>query len=159
VFLYALIAGAFLALVLLVHAVAARTVAFLKWPFVLFVLTYLVVQSADPLVDRFTGRDTVQLHVLNESGHTIERLDVFGRGDLVSIDSLPAGSRATRAFRGRLNNYGARDYYTNRVSVAWYSGGRWRERVLVHEDVVIHDSMVIVIPALDSALIGGSPRR
>jgi hypothetical protein len=158
-FVYSIIVVALLVVVLLIHAVAVRTVAYLKWPFVLFVLAYLVVLSASStLMLRLSGADTVHLRVLNESGAVIERVDVFGRGDLVSIARLQADSGEVRAFRGRLNNYKARDYYSNRVAVTWYARGRWRERVLVHEDVVIGDSMVIVFPSLDSVQTGATGR-
>jgi hypothetical protein len=94
--------------------------------------------------------------VLNESGELIEQVDVFGRGDHVRIDSIPADSAAARLYRGRLNNYRARDPYTNRVAITWYAAGRWRERVLVSEWVVIGDGMVVVFPTLDSVMIATS---
>ena len=89
-FTYAIIVAGLLLPVLLVHAVAARTIAFLKWPFVLFVLTYLIVISAsDIMLTRLTGSDTVRLHVLNESGELIDRVTIFGRGESIRIDSIP----------------------------------------------------------------------
>jgi hypothetical protein len=153
VLLYSLIVAVVLVLVLLVHALTAGTIAFLKWPFVLFVLTYLVLSVNDMVSDRLTGRDTVQLYLQNESGESLTYLTVFGRGESARIDSIPAASGVAVSYRGRKNNDRARDGFSNRVGVSWVAGGRRRERILVGEAVGIGDSLIIVFPAPDSVLI------
>ncbi len=63
-FVYAMMAAGLLLVILLVHSVVARTLLYLKWPFVLFTLTYLVLTSSRDLVlPRLTGSDTVRLRV------------------------------------------------------------------------------------------------
>ena len=154
---YALVFGLMVALVLvvvlLVHAVAAGTTAFLKWPFVLFVLTVLSLSVNEVVYDRLGGRDTVRLHLLNESGGTITWLDVFGRGESVRIDSIPDASRVVVSYRGRKINYRTRDEFSNRIGVNWVAAGRQRERILVDQWTVIPDSLIIVFPAPDSVLL------
>lgn len=145
-----------LVVVLLVHAVEARTIAFLKWPFVLFVQTFLSLSVNEVVYDRLGGRDTVQLHLLNESGGSITWLDVFGRGENIRIDSIPDASGVVVAYRGRKVNYRTRDGFSNRISVNWVAAGRQREQILVDQWSVVPDSLTIVFPAPDSVLIAPS---
>lgn len=149
----ALIAAACLVLMLLAHGVAARTAAVLKWPSVLFVLTYLVLQASGVPMARLTGSDIVRVQVVNESGKSIQYLDLFGRGDQVRLDNIPTGGSTVAVFRGRERDDRARDRYSNRVGVSWHIDGRWRERMLVGEAVRIGERMTIVFPAADSVLI------
>jgi hypothetical protein len=146
-----------LVVVLLVHAVKARTVALLEWPFVLFALLFLSASVNQAVYDRLGGRDTVQLRLLNESGGSIMWLDVFGRGESVRIDSIPDASSVVVAYRGRKINYRTRDRFSNRISVNWIVAGRQRERILVDQWSVVPESLLIVFPAPDSVLI--APRR
>jgi len=153
-FVYAMMAAGLLLVILLVHSVVARTLLYLKWPFVLFTLTYLVLTSSRDLVlPRLTGSDTVRLRVENRTGVTIDKLAIFGRGAHLGFDRLRADSAKVAAFRGRKLNFQAGDPYSNRVWATWYAGGQWRERLIVGQSRVIGDSMIIQFPTLDSVTV------
>jgi hypothetical protein len=143
-----------LVVVLLVHALEARTLRYLKWPFMLFTLNYLVVTSSrDFVLPRLTGSDTTQVRVVNRTGVPIHIFEIAGRGAHATLDSLPSDSAETTPFRGRAINFQAGDPYSNRVSIFWYAGGKWHERCIVDPTRVIRDSLIITFPAPDSVTV------
>ena len=153
-FVFAMMTAGLLVLVLLVHAVESRSVRYLKWPFLLFTLTYLVMTTGNDLVlPRLTGSDTVRLRVVNAAGETIEHVEFHGRGAYRALRRLPSGTATVTTFRGREINFQAGDPYSNCVSVAWNAGGRRRDRVIVDRSRVIGDSMIVHFHAPDSMTV------
>lgn len=150
---YSLIVAAALSLWLLAHAIAARTLAFIKWPFVLCVLTVSLLSVNREWTDQLLQHDIVRLHMQNESGGSIVFIDVFGRAETLRVDSISSGSEVVARFRGRDLDRRTRDKPSNRIGVSWKAGGKWHERLLVDEDVVIGDSLIIIFAAPDSVRI------
>ena len=152
--LVSMMSALLLVVVLLVHALEARTLRYLKWPFMLFTLNYLVVTSSrDFVLPRLTGSDTVQVRVVNRTGVSIDVFEIAGRGAHVMLEHLPNDATQTAAFRGREINFQAGDPYSNRVWVIWYAGGKWHERCIVDRSRVISDSLILTFPALDSVTV------
>ena len=152
-FFYALMLAGLLVIILLIHAVDARTLVYLKRPFVLLALTCLLMISFDRVMSRLDGSDTVRLRVVNGTGVTIDRVEIFGRSDHIEFDTLRADSSRIVAYRGRKMKSQAGDSHPGQVRVTWHAGGQRRERILVQEFHVIGDSMVILFPRLDSVAV------
>jgi hypothetical protein len=153
-FVFSLMAAVLFVALLLIHSISARTLIYLKWPFVLFTLTYLVLKSSrDFVLPRLTGSDTFHVRVFNGSAETIDIVEIFGRGNHVTFEGLRADSIKSAAYRGREINFQAGDPYSNRVRVFWYAGGKWREQGLVDGSTMIGDSIVVVFRTSDSVAL------
>ena len=153
-FVFAMMVAGLLVIGLLVHAVATRSVHHLKWPFLLFTLTYLVMTTGEDFVlPRLTGSDTVRLRVVNATGERIERVEFYGRGAYRALGGLSADTATVTTFRGREINFQAGDPYSNCVSFAWYAGGRRRDHVIIDRSRVIGDSMGVYFHTPDSVTL------
>lgn len=151
---FSLFAALMLSTGLLIHAIGARTLAFVRWPFVLFVLTVLVMNVSERVTDRLNGDDTVPIRLMNESVQPIQAVEIFGRGEGARIDSIPAKSAVVVRYRGREINFKTRDWLSNRIRVRWVAAGLEREQIIVDQMSVFNDSLIVVFPAPDSVRVG-----
>ena len=133
-----------------IHAVATRSLKFTKWPFMLFSLMYIVLLVSRDVRPMLSLSNTFHIRVENRSGALLPDVHVFGRGDEVRFENLAAESSAVGIHRGREIDYSDRDSYSNRISVIWYDGMRWRERQIVDRYRVVGDSIVVIISSGDS---------
>jgi hypothetical protein len=150
---YSLVIIAIGAVVTAIHAAVARSVEFAKWPFILFTLTYVVLMVSRTITPRLSSSDMFYIRVENRSGTLLPIVHVFGRRDEVRFDSLSAESSAVAIHHGRTIDYSDRNSYSNRVSISWSDGERWREKPIVHQYVGISDSLVVIILADDSVVV------
>lgn len=152
--LYVLMAAGCLAIVLIGHAIATRTVGHMRSTILLMGLAVALLSFTRPVTSRLSGRDIVHLLVRNDTPEPIEWVDIFGRGAHVRIDRVMAAATVSVRYGGREIDYRTGDPFSNRLTVSWQAGGRARERVVVHEWAVIGDSLALTFVTSDSVVAG-----
>ncbi|TVR58320.1 MAG: hypothetical protein EA422_16285 [Gemmatimonadales bacterium] len=141
------------AALLLVHGLLTRSHEWLKWPFILLVLTVLTFNAAASATQFLGVRDSITVRVENRTDSELPPVIVHGRGEHVRIPSLAAGAETSVRYRGRNIDYTRRNRYENRISAEWYVGGTRMERLLVGTYFVPNPRLVLTFHAPDSLTV------